>query len=111
MAITSASICAAAEQLLGFVAYNLKTHQHIVRFSEDAFGLDVDQRSIMPVSEFVWDKAQGSDAVMTLKRERLSLLLRLNIDEQLAISEPLRVYLQRTDLPEIQAERRLKQSL
>ena len=41
MAITSAGICAAADQLQGFVGFNLKTGRHIVRFSEDSFGLDV----------------------------------------------------------------------
>ena len=38
-------ICAAADQLQGFVGFNLKTGQHIVRFSEDSFGLDVAEKN------------------------------------------------------------------
>ena len=45
---------------------------------------------------------------MTLKRDRLRLLVDLRIDERLAISEPLRVYLRRDDLPEISAVRLLQ---
>nr|WP_288454779.1 DUF2025 family protein [uncultured Pseudomonas sp.] len=107
MAITSAGICAAADQLQGFVGFNLKTGQHIMRFSEDSFGLDVAEDSITPTSEFVWQAADGVD-LMTLKRDRL--LAELRIDERLAISEPLRVYLRRDDLPEISAVRLLKRS-
>lgn len=109
MAITSAGICAAADQLQGFVGFNLKTGQHIVRFSEDSFGLDVAEDSIIPTSEFVWQAADDAD-LMTLKRDRLRLLAELRIDERLAISEPLRVYLRRDDLPEISAVRLLKRS-
>ena len=36
MSITSASICEAADQLQGFVGFNARTGQHIVRFSEDS---------------------------------------------------------------------------
>jgi hypothetical protein len=42
---------------------------------------------------------------MNLDRARLQLLLEQNIDDRLNISEPLRVYMRRTDLPEISAER------
>lgn len=107
MAITSAGICAAADQLQGFVGFNRKSGRHIVRFSEDSFGLDVAEDSIIPTSEFVWHAADNS-ALMTLKRERLRLLVELRIDERLAISEPLRVYLRRDDLPEISAVRLLQ---
>lgn len=105
MSITSASICEAAERLHGFVGFNAKTGRHIVRFSEDSFGLDVPEHSITPTSEFVW-QAQ-SDTLMTLKRERIQLLLDQRIDERLNIGEALRVYMRRRDLPEISAERRL----
>ncbi|MGE8496441.1 MAG: DUF2025 family protein [Pseudomonas sp.] len=105
MSITSAGICEAADQLQGFVGFNAKTGQYIVRFSEDSFGLDVPEGRITPTCEFVW-QAQ-SDNLMNLKRERIQLLLDLRIDERLNISEPLRVYMRRQDLPEISAERRL----
>ncbi|KAB0548803.1 DUF2025 family protein [Pseudomonas argentinensis] len=108
MAITSAGICAAADQLQGFVGFNLKTGQHIVRFSEDSFGLDITEDSITPTSEFVWEAASAE--LMTLKRDRLRMLVELRIDERLAISEPLRVYLRREDLPEIAAVRQLQRS-
>lgn len=105
MSITSSSICAAADALTGFVGFNHKSGQHIVRFSEDAFGLDVDENSITPCCEFVWLPVEG--ALMSLSRSRLALLMRQNIDERLNITEPLRLYLRRDDLPEIRAERRL----
>lgn len=105
MRITSASICEAAERLHGFVGFNAKTGRHIVRFSEDSFGLDVPAHSITPACEFVW-QAEGG-ARMTLRRERIQLLLDLRIDERLNIGEALRVYMRRRDLPEISAERRL----
>jgi hypothetical protein len=95
MSITSASICAAADQLQGFVGFNAKTGRYIVRFSEDSFGLDVLEKSITPTCE-----------LMNLDRTRLQLLLEQNIDERLNISEPLRVYVRRSDMPEISAERR-----
>jgi hypothetical protein len=104
MSITSASICAAADQLQGFVGFNAKTGRYIVRFSEDSFGLDVLEQSITPTCEFVWRAFDGE--LMNLDRARLKLLLEQNIDDRLNISEPLRVYLRRTDLPEISAERR-----
>lgn len=106
MSITSATICEAADRLTGFVGYNHKTARHIVRFSEDAFGMDVADASITPACEFVW--AQGEGEVMTLKRERIQVLLDQHIDDRLNIGEPLRRYLQRRDLPEISALRRLK---
>lgn len=105
MSITSAGICEAADQLQGFVGFNAKTGQYIVRFSEDSFGLDVPEGRITPTCEFVW-QAQA-DNLMNLKRERIQLLLDLRIDERLNITEPLRVYMRRQDLPEISAERRL----
>ena len=43
---------------------------------------------------------------MTLKRELIQLLLDQNIDDRLNITEPLRVYMQRQDVPEISAVRR-----
>jgi hypothetical protein len=45
---------------------------------------------------------------MTLKRDLLALLLEQNIDDRLNITEPLRIYVRRVDLPEITAVRRLK---
>jgi len=107
MAITSTVICAAADQLQGFVGFNSKTGRHIVRFSEDAFGLDVIESSITPTCEFVWEST-ASSALMTLKRDRLQLLCKLRMDERLHIGEPLQVYLRREDLPEICAERHLR---
>jgi hypothetical protein len=104
MSTTSSTICAAADALQGLVGYNAKSGRHIVRFSEDSFGLDVTEDSILPCAEFVWQPLKG--ALMTLSRERLGLLLEQRIDERLNISEPLLVYLRRSDLPEIIAERR-----
>ena len=103
MSITSASICAAAEQLQGFVGFNAKTGRYIVRFYEDSFGLDVLEHSITPTCEFVWRAFDGE--LMNLDRARLHLLRGQNIDDRLNLSEALRVYLRRTDLPEICAER------
>lgn len=108
MSITSASICEAADQLQGFVGFNTRTDHYIVRFSEDSFGLDVPEGSITPSCEFVW--CTGPDQLMTLKRERIQLLLDLRIDERLNIGESLRVYMHRQDLPEITAERLLRQA-
>jgi len=106
MAITSQDICCAADQLNGFVGFHGKRGVHIVRFSEDAFGMDVADDSITPCSEFVWRAQQG--ARMALCRERLALLLEQHVDDRLNIGEPLRIYLQRRDLPEIVAERSLR---
>lgn len=69
MSITSASICAAADQLQGFVGFNAKTGRYIVRFSEDSFGLDVLEQSITPTCEFVWRAFDGE--LMNLDRTRL----------------------------------------
>ncbi|AXM96108.1 DUF2025 family protein [Pseudomonas plecoglossicida] len=106
MAITSQDICSAADQLKGFVGFHVKRGVHIVRFSEDAFGMDVADDSITPCNEFVWRPEQRQR--MTLSRERLALLLKQHVDERLNIGEPLRIYLQRSDLPEIVAERALR---
>ncbi|TRX73236.1 DUF2025 family protein [Pseudomonas mangiferae] len=103
MSITSTHICEAADRLNGFVGYNTKTGRHIVRFSEDSFGMDVAEDSIAPVSEFVW-RAEGA-GTMTLERQRIQLLLDLHIDDRLNLGEPLRVYMRRHDLPEIVAHR------
>src|SRR3989338_710004 len=81
MSITSASICAAADQLQGFVGFNAKTGRYIVRFSEDSFGLDVFEQSITPTCEFVWRAFEGE--LMNLDRARLQLLLEQNIDDRL----------------------------
>ncbi|MDG9926955.1 MULTISPECIES: DUF2025 family protein [unclassified Pseudomonas] len=104
MSTTSSAICAAADALQGLVGFNAKSGAHIVRFSEDSFGLDVPEDTIQPCAEFVWQPLKGE--LMTLSRERLGLLLEQRIDDRLNISEPLRVYLRRSDLPEIIAERR-----
>jgi hypothetical protein len=105
MRITSELICQAADQLNGFVGLNRKTGHYIVRFSEDSFGMDVADDGIMPTREFVW--AQASEQTMTLKRERIQLLLDQNIDERINITEPLRVYMQKVEVPEIVAQRSL----
>ena len=103
MRITSELICQAADQLHGFVGLNRKTGQYIVRFSEDSFGMDVADDGIIPASEFVW--APGHEQTMTLKRELIQLLLDQNIDDRINITEPLRVYMQRQEVPEILAVR------
>ncbi|MHC5196760.1 DUF2025 family protein [Pseudomonas frederiksbergensis] len=105
MRITSQLICQAADQLKGFVGLNRKTDQYIVRFSEDAFGMDVADDGIIPTSEFVW--APGPEQTMTLKRELIQLLLDQNIDDRINITEPLRVYMNRQDVPQITAVRSL----
>jgi hypothetical protein len=103
MSITSVDICRAVDCLQGFVGFNSKTGQHIVRFSEDSFGMDVADSSITPASEFVWQTIDNQ--LMTLKRELIQLLLDQNINDRLAITEPLLAYMRRNDLPEIQAQR------
>ena len=103
MPITSELICQAADQLKGFVGFNRKIAQYIVRFSEDAFGMDVADDAIFPVCEFVW--VPSVDEVMSLSRARIQLLLAQNIDDRINISEPLRVYQRRVDIPEIIALR------
>ncbi|PWB32817.1 DUF2025 domain-containing protein [Pseudomonas sp. SDI] len=106
MHITSQDICAAADQLKGFVGFNHKSGKHIVRFSEDSFGMDVADASIIPSCEFVWAAVEGE--LMSLRRDLIEVLLAQNVDERLNITEPLRVYLRRRDLPEIAAQRRLR---
>lgn len=104
MSITSTLICQAADQLQGFVGFNAKTGQYLLRFSEDSFGLDVPAETITPTSEYVW---QAYDTgLMRLDRQRLAWLQEQRIDDRVNLSEPLRVYLRRSDLPEIRAERR-----
>jgi hypothetical protein len=105
MRITSELICQAADQLKGFVGLNRKTGHYLVRFSEDAFGMDVADDGIIPVSEFVW--APGAEQTMTLKRELIQLLLNQNVDDRINITEPLRVYMSRREVPEISAVRSL----
>jgi hypothetical protein len=105
MRITSQLICQAADDLKGFVGLNRKTGQYIVRFSEDSFGMDVADDGIIATSEFVW--AAVSDTTMTLKRELIQLLLDQNIDDRINITEPLRVYMNKREVPEIVAVRSL----
>jgi len=105
MRITSQLICQAADDLKGFVGLNRKTGQHIVRFSEDSFGMDVADDGIIPASEFVW--APTTERTMTLKRELIQLLLDQHIDERINITEPLRVYMSKVEVPEIVAVRSL----
>ncbi|QXH71811.1 DUF2025 family protein [Pseudomonas atacamensis] len=105
MRITSQLICQAADDLKGFIGLNRKTGQYIVRFSEDSFGMDVADDGIIPASEFVW--APRSDTTMTLKRELIQLLLDQHIDERINITEPLRVYMSKVEVPEIVAVRSL----
>lgn len=105
MRITSQLICQAADQLKGFVGLNRKTGRYIVRFSEDSFGMDVADDGIIPASEFVW--AAGPEQAMTLKRDLIQLLLDQHIDDRINITEPLRVYMNRQEVPEISAVRSL----
>ena len=105
MRITSELICQAADQLKGFVGFNRKTGRYIVRFSEDSFGMDVADDAIIPTCEFVW--ALGTGPTMSLSRELIQLLLDQNIDDRINITEPLRVYMRRDDIPEISAVRSL----
>jgi len=105
MRTTSTLICQAADQLNGFVGLNRKTGQYIMRFSEDAFGMDVADDGIIPTNEFVW--APAANGAMALKRERIRFLLDQNIDDRINLTEPLRVYMARSDLPEILAVRQL----
>ncbi|WP_207867026.1 MULTISPECIES: DUF2025 family protein [Pseudomonas] len=105
MRITSQLICQAADDLKGFVGLNRKTGQYIVRFSEDSFGMDVADDGIIPCSEFVW--APATEQTMTLKRERIQLLLDQHIDDRVNITEPLRVYMNKREVPEIEAVRSL----
>lgn len=44
---------------------------------------------------------------MCLARERIQLLLDQNIDERINITEPLRVYMRRVEIPQIAALRRV----
>ncbi|TBU99827.1 DUF2025 family protein [Stutzerimonas kirkiae] len=106
MSTTSSDICAAADLLLGFVGFNKKSGRHIVRFSEDSFGMDVDEDSITPASEFVWNRVD--DQSMTLSRDLIQLLLDQHVNDRLGITDPLLVYMLRSDLPEIAAQRYLK---
>ncbi len=106
MSITSVDICQAADRLQGFVGYNGKSGKHIVRFSEDSFGMDVADASIIPASEFVWQPVEVEQ--MTLSRKLLQLLIDQNVNSRLDISEPLLVYVRRLDLPEIRAQRMLR---
>ena len=103
MRITSQLICQAADDLKGFVGLNRRTGQYIVRFSEDSFGMDVADDGIIPCSEFVW--APTTEQTMTLKRELIQLLLDQNIDDRINITEPLRVYMSKREVPEIEAVR------
>lgn len=105
MRITSQLICQAADDLKGFVGLNRKTGQYIVRFSEDSFGMDVADDGIIPCSEFVW--APATEQSLTLKRERIQLLLDQHIDDRVNITEPLRVYMNKREVPEIEAVRSL----
>ncbi|KTC11746.1 hypothetical protein AO391_25780 [Pseudomonas marginalis ICMP 9505] len=105
MRITSELICQAADHLHGFVGLNRKSGHYIVRFSEDAFGMDVADDGIIPTAEFVWLPATGN--TMILSRERLQLLLDQNIDDRINITEPLRVYMRRVEIAQISAVRSL----
>ena len=105
MRITSELICQAADQRQGGGGRNRKTGDDIGRGSEDAFGMDVADDGIIPTAEFVWLPA--ADHTMTLSRERLQLLLDQNIDDRINITEPLRVYMRRVEIPQISALRSL----
>ena len=58
----------------------------------------------MCIRDSVWAVDDG--ALMRLDRQRLAWLQEQRIDDRVNLSEPLRVYLRRSDLPEIRAERR-----
>lgn len=104
MSITSNQICQAADQLQGFVGFNAKTGKYLLRFSEDSFGLDVPGETIIATSEYVW--ADDDEGSMRLDRQRLAWLQEQHIDDRVNLTEPLRVYLRRHDLPEIRAVRK-----
>ena len=70
MSITSAQICEAADQLQGFVGFNAKTEQYLLRFSEDSFGLDVPADTITHTCEYVWHADEVE--LMRLDRQRLA---------------------------------------
>ena len=106
MSITSADICAAADQLNGFVGFNAKAGHYIVRFSEDSFGMDVPDASITPASEFVLCPLEGD--LMTLKRERIQILLDQHVNDRLQISAPLLAYMRHQEQAEIVAQRFLQ---
>ncbi|MFC6338431.1 DUF2025 family protein [Pseudomonas sp. CCM 7891] len=105
MRITSELICQAADQLNGFVGLNRKSGRYIVRFSEDAFGMDVADDGIIPSAEFIWQPLDQQ--TMTLSRAHIQLLLDQNIDDRINITEPLRVYMRRVEIPQISAVRSL----
>ena len=105
MRITSQLICQAADDLKGFVGLNRKTGQYIVRLGEVSVGMDVADVGISPVIDFVW--APATAQTRTLKRELIQLLLDQNIDERINITEPLRVYMSKVEVPEIEAVRSL----
>jgi len=67
--------------------------------------MDVADDGIIPASEFVW--APATEQTMTLKRELIQLLLDQNIDDRINITEPLRVYMNKREVPEIEAVRSL----
>lgn len=104
MSISSAQICQAADRLQGFVGFNAKTGRYLLRFSEDSFGLDVPAETITPTCEYVWHAE--ADGLMRLDRQRLAWLQEQRIDERVKLGEVLRLYLRRSDLPEIRAQRR-----
>ena len=68
-----------------------------IAFYRDAFGMEVAEDSIVPASEFVW--REHTPGVMVLAREHLRVLLDMNINERLNVSEPLLIYMRREDLP------------
>ena len=105
MAITSQDICTAADALQGFVGFHRKRGEHIVRFSEDAFGMDVADDSIVPCSEFVWRSGEADRSVLC--RARLELLASQPVADRLNLTAPLHLYRSRVDLPEIVAQRSL----
>lgn len=106
MSITSADICAAARPTQRFCRLQRQAGHYIVRFSEDSFGMDVPDASITPASEFVWCPLEGD--LMTLKRERIQILLDQHVNDRLQISAPLLAYMRHQEQAEIVAQRFLQ---
>lgn len=79
MSIIFIDICQVVDVFKGFVGFNCKIGCYIVCFSEDFFGMDVVDDSIMFISEFVWSLV--CDDVMCLGCEQLQILLEQNINE------------------------------
>jgi len=75
------------------------------RYNPARCGRGVAEEATPPPAEFVWQPVD--EQAMTLSRERIQLLLDQNIDDRINITEPLRVYMRRVEIPQISAVRSL----